>query len=135
MNHAKYFKYFLLILAVGGLGCWISLVQYIIEGINEGRTAFIGNAATFAISIAITSLADQILIGEEDPNDSQGLTVLLLVAATLGLSCLSLWVTKIDTMPWAIFGMGAAMICWLIVNKKNKAFLRVAKPNHLLGER
>lgn len=135
MNYPKYLKYFVLILGAGGLGCWISLVQYLLEDLESGRAAFVGNAATFAISIAITTLADQILIGEEDPEESKGLTVLILVGVTLAVSCAGLLLTKTDKMPWAVVGMTAAMVCWLLVNTKNKAFLRTAKPQHLLGDK
>ena len=114
--------YLLLIVGFGGLGCWISLVQYGLAPSQGLYSACIGNVATFSISVAILAFADHILLSGRIPAPTRALLLYLITLATLSASVVSMVLNHPIVLKTALGAAAGALLSWLLVNCKNPSF-------------
>lgn len=125
--------YLLLILIIGGLGCWISLFQYWRESNWDRFYAFLGSMGTFAISVTCMAFADLLLVEEEDYRGTRALGLFLLMAVSGILGAVAVFV-QIPAMLWvAVISVVGALFEWWLVHRKDPTFAADPSPDSALG--
>lgn len=114
--------YLLLILVIGGLGCWISLFQYWQEPSCGRFYAFLGSVGTFAISVTCMAFADLLLVEEDDYRGTRALGLFLLMAVTGILGAVAVFV-QMPAMIWvALLSLIGTLFEWWLVHRKDPTF-------------
>ncbi len=114
--------YLLLIVIIGGLGCWISLFQHWRVPSPERFYAFLGSMGTFAISVTCMAFADLLLVEEENYKGTRALGLFLLMAISGILGAVAVFV-QIPAMHWvAIVALLGALLEWWLVHHKDPTF-------------
>ncbi len=125
--------YLLLIVLIGGLGVWISLVQYWRTPPPQTIYAFLGNLGTFSISVAVMSFADFLLMASSGYNSTRALFLLVWMAVAVVASATAL-VLQVPLMLGVAIGASVmALTEWVIVNINNPSFDVAANPQVTLG--
>lgn len=132
-SRVRLLLYLLLILVIGGLGCWISLFQHRWEPKPERFYAFLGSVGTFAISVACMSFADLLLMPETDYRGTRALAMYLLTAVSGILGAVSVFLQIPAMHAVAIAAMIFALLEWVLVHAKDSAFAPDARPDAPLG--
>jgi len=123
--------YLLLIVLIGGLGVWISLVQHWRASNPQTIYTFIGNLGTFSISVAVMSFADFLLMAGY--SSTRALLLLVWMAIAIVASAASL-ILQVPLMLGVAIGAAImALVEWLFVNFSNPVFDVASNPQATLG--
>jgi hypothetical protein len=124
--------YLILVILVGGAGCWISLGQFVHDPTKYEYKNFISNLGTFSISIAVLAYADRIL-SKRNINTTVALFIffLMVVAAAISVVCI-VFHFPYSTIA-AIISLLGALACWTMVNWNSPEFTDKADPFSTLG--
>jgi hypothetical protein len=125
--------YILLILVIGGLGCWISLFQHYSEPKVEKFYAFIGSMGTFAISVACMSFADLLLMPETDFRGTKALALYFLMSISGILGAVAVFVQTPIMHIIAITSVVFALLEWLLVHANDATFAPDPRADDALG--
>jgi len=122
MRFVRLLCYLALVVAISGLGCWISLVQYRLSPEPRVIYGFLGNLGTFSISIAIMAYADFLLLSTVSFSSTRALLLFLwMLLAVIG-SAAALLIQAPFMLGVAIAASAMAMVEWIFVNLYNPSF-------------
>ena len=133
MKFVRLVLYFLLILIVGGLGCWISLGQHMHEPKGTDIYPFVGNLGTFSVSVAVMAYADFLLMSVNAFSVTRALflLVLMIVGGIAGVIGLFLKEPFIVNIAWA--SLLISLSEWWIIHWRNPSFDEQVTPVSSLG--
>ena len=124
--------YLLLVIIIGGAGCWISLGQYYYDPVKYEYRNFIANVGTFSISIAILAYADRILSKKQlDTTIALLIFVLMVFSVALSVVCVVIYFSYATLT--SMLGLAISLVCWAMVNWNSPAFTDKADPFTPLG--
>ncbi len=130
MKILRMFLYLVLIVLIGGVGCWISLGQHWVNPSATSFDGFLGNLGTFAVSVAVMAFADFLLLPASVYNSTKALCLYVLMALAVGSGILVVvwhpeWIWWLGTAS-----LGLAVFEWIVVNLGNQNF---DEPGSILG--
>lgn len=122
MKFVRLFLYLALIVAIGGLGCWISLVQYRLSPEPRVISGFLGNLGTFSISVAVMAFADFLLMSGTSYSSTRALLLFVWMSLAVIASATTLVIQAPFMLGVAIAAGVMALVEWIIVNVQNPSF-------------
>ena len=132
MKIGRLILYLLLVIFIGGGGCWIALGQYFYDSNKYEYRSFVASIGTFAISIAILAYADRILSKKQfEPTLALFIFFLMVLSVVVSAVCVVFY------FPYAThlsgLGLVCSLACWTIINWKSSAFTDKPDPFVTLG--
>jgi len=125
MKILRMLLYLILIVLIAGMGCWISLGQYLsldAPRSPESFNVFLGNLGTFAISVAVMAFADFLLMPGSVYASTKALGLYVLMALSVAAGVLSLVWHPCFIIWICVGGLSIAVIQWFMVNLDNPSF-------------
>lgn len=131
--HKRRLIYFALIVGIGGLGCWITGFQHLLNVTEMSGYSFCDNLATFSISLAVMAFADHLVISQRgfQPTDALGRFAFMALAVATGVVPLVLKQRVGVLSSWVSFAL--ALGVWWFVHVTNQSLDDQGTPEDALG--
>lgn len=118
--HKRRLIYLVLIIGIGGIGCWIAAAQHFLRPSDFSGYSFCDNLATFSISLAVMAFADYLVISQDRFQPTAALCRLACTALAVVAGVVPLVLKQGLGVASAWLSFAAAMLVWWLVHTSNQ---------------